>query len=95
MEEKNVKQTITLKEKIFEFSVHLFLITLTILILIKFREPIYDFMWTDKYPFRPALENNVKETFNNLDKVLVPVGKMIVNGMMKIGEFLDKFPPHF
>ncbi len=91
MEEKNVKQTITLKEKIFEFTVHLFCITIGVLILIKFREPIYELCWTDKNPFRPGVEN----MFNMMDKILGPLLTMLFKGMMKIGEFLDKFPPFF
>ncbi len=91
MEEKNVKQTITSKEKILEFIVQLFCITLGILILIKFREPIYELAYTDKNPFRPG----VRDMFDMLDKILGPILTLMVKGVMKIGEFLDKFPPYF
>ncbi len=89
MTKENVKTTVN--EKILMYGTLIF----AFLLIIKFREPLYDLMWTDKYFLRPAIEKSVENTYNNLDKVFLPIGRMFANGLMKLGEFLDKIPPRF
>ena len=89
MTKENLKATV--KEKLLMHGI----LIIGLLFIFKFRGPIYDFMWTDKYFFRPAVEKSVETTYDNLDKVIVPVGKKVVNEMIKFGEFLDEIPPRF
>lgn len=90
-----MKNNTVLKRKVMEIVWCVFWTAFMVLLVIKFREPIYDLMWTDKYSFRPSVEKSVEATYDNLDKVVVPVGKKVANGMIKVGEFLDKIPPQF